>query len=593
MAYNVNHLLRVGDAKTIYDSLKTTDNALLSAILQNSVKGESTGNPIQLSDSATAKLISLTADADCDVTITGKNLISGEFDQVTFENRKDECVIVGKGSYEYCFPSRVSLLSISADSVKFSITASQVTTAGIGIYVAVRPETTYTLSYVTASENGFMSVLAYDADGAYLGSHKNEAENGYSFKTAENEAYVCAVFRCSVQNEEITFTNFQLEEGAIATEHVTYQTKQTVSVTAGAETNVDSVYSYYPVTNLSATNDATVTVKYYANTGNVIDETVEDLIKDIQKNAFVSSYNILDGWEPHAKAFAEMMLDVEQTEGFMFFTDSHFMAMQTESDWKTYAYAIFAYMEQLYYASPCSFVLHGGDWLGTGEAWENIIYKLSTIGGVFRSRFDKFALLVGNHETGNQSSEQHTTTHDTLAATLLSNVGKTYYAFNANTFKMFCFDSWVSGALDDYGKAQVKWFAEALQTETAEHIVIAIHALYDNGSLTAMGDELTKCAYAYNNGSEYTYDGETYDYSEAAGKVAFTIAGHTHTDSTGTANGIPYIITVNTTGYSETNFANLPLPVDLVRVDWKTKKLTAYRAARGASGTTREITVIA
>ena len=31
MAYNTEHLLRVGDAKTIYDSLKSTDDELKSA----------------------------------------------------------------------------------------------------------------------------------------------------------------------------------------------------------------------------------------------------------------------------------------------------------------------------------------------------------------------------------------------------------------------------------------------------------------------------------------------------------------------------------------------------------------------------------
>jgi hypothetical protein len=113
--------------------------------------------------------------------------------------------------------------------------------------------------------------------------------------------------------------------------------------------------------------------------------------------------------------------------------------------------------------------------------------------------------------------------------------------------------------------------------------------------LKSLGDELTKCASAYNSRGTYTYDGNTYNFGSASGsgKVGFVIAGHEHGDASGTVNNIPYIMTINTTGYSETTFSNLPLPVDLVKVDWNTKKLTAYRAARGSTGTTREITIIA
>ena len=315
-------------------------------------------------------------------------------------------------------------------------------------------------------------------------------------------------------------------------------------------------------------------------------------VEDVQSKMFVSAYNTLDGWESHAKAFATLMEDVSDTEGFLFFTDTHFMAKQTESDWKAYAYPIFAYIEQLYYASPCSFVLHGGDWLGTGDTRANALYKMSVINGVFRSRFDRYALLVGNHETGNQMQGNNVLTKGTLAATLLANIGTTYYKFDANTFRMYCFDSWESAALDSYGKSQVAWFADSLENETAEHIVIAIHILLDSGNLMPMGDELTKCAAAYNARTTYTYNGTTYDFSSATGKVAFVIAGHRHLDDAGTVNGIPYILTTNTTEYSDTTFNNLPLPIDLMKVDWTSKKLTAYRAARGQTGTTREITIL-
>ena len=570
------------------DDIKKTEENVKQCYIQKTA----TGNPVTLTDSATASLISLTADADCTVEITGKNLLSADFEKVTWADRDEETIIYGKGGYDYNFPGRVTVAKCENNTITLTPTSANVITTGVGIFVKVKPNTTYVLSY-DVSGAGTASVMRYDSTKAYISNVKESAASGYSFTTGDTTEYVCISFRGTSQNNAVTFTNMQLEEGNTATAFTPYHEKQTVPVLNGTETNVENVFSYYPVTHIIGTNNATLTVGYYANVGSVLEQGNKTLIEDIQKNSFVSSYNTLDGWEEHAKAFSQLMYDTGNTEGFMFFTDTHFMAKQTESAWKEYAYVIFAYMEQLYYASPCSFVLHGGDWLGSSEAWNSIIYKLSTLGGIFRSRFDRFALLVGNHETGNQSEGNHTTTHGTLAATLLSNVGKTYYRFDANTFHLYCFDSWVSGAIDSYAKEQIKWFGHCLENETVEHIAIAIHILYDSGALKPIGDELTKMASAYNSGSAaYEYDGETFDFSSRTGKVAFVIAGHEHGDATGTVNGIPYIMTVNTTGYSETNFSNLPLPLDLIKVDWDTAKLTAYRAARGAAGTTRELTII-
>ena len=321
---------------------------------------------------------------------------------------------------------------------------------------------------------------------------------------------------------------------------------------------------------------------------------------EAKANTALSGYGTLDGWEPHAKTFSEMAINTADAESFMFVTDSHFMSKTTESEWKAYLYDIASYWEKLYYASPCSFFLHGGDWLGTGEVRTSAIYKLSVLGGLFKSKFDKFALLVGNHETGNQmiisegDSGYALMTHNTLANTLLRNFPNTYYLYKANTFHMYCFDSWVSGAEDSFSKEQIHWFAQSLMAEEAAHIVIAIHILYNGETLMYLGNTLTLCADAYNNRTSFAFDGETYDFSNAAGdgNVSFVVAGHNHADAMGTVNNIPYIMTVNASKYSNTTWTNLPLPCDLMQIDWNSKKLYAYRAARGATGTTRELTIL-
>lgn len=585
-SWTAGHWTAIALGDDVSNRIDETNERIIEGYIEKTV----TDNPILLKDSATAPLRSLTADGNCDVVISGLNMISADFERVTYANRADETIVFGKGGYDYSFPSRVTVSECANNKIRLTPTSPNVITTGVGIFVKVKPGTTYILTY-DVSGSGTVSLSRYSSELAYVSNIRESAQSGYAFNT-ETSPYVCISFRGTVQNSEVTFTNMQLAEGNTESPFVPYQAKQTVSVTADTPADVSGISTYYPITHIESESEVTITAGYYANPKSYIEEGNANLIKDIQANAFVSSYNSLDGWEEHAKAFSQLMYDVNDTEGFMFFTDTHFMAKQNEAAWKEYAHVIFAYLEQLYYASPCSFVLHGGDWLGSGEAWSSIIYKLSTLGGIFRSRFDRFALLVGNHETGNQSEGNHTTTHGTLAATLLSNVGKTYYRFDANTFHLYCFDSWVSGAIDSYAKEQIAWFANSLLTDPSPHIAIAIHILYDVGTLKALGDELTKCASAYNSRTTYSYDGNSYNFSSCTGKVAFVIAGHEHGDSTGTVNDIPYILTRNTTGYSETSFNNLPLPVDLIRVDWNTGKLTAYRAERGSEGTTREITMV-
>ena len=562
--------------------------------------GSADGANLFIEDAVGGKpLKSLTSETDGTAYVAGRNMISADFTQTSTKIEDvDERVFIGKGGYDYAFPSRISDVVLNGDKITFTVTAPQLDTTGVGIRVRVQPGHTYRLTY-NKHDNGRVNISAY-SDSAYVTNVKYGAGNGYTAKASEatehsSVKYWFIAFCSTTQNAKTEFTEVMFEEipydNAEAHVFVPYQTKQAVTITDG-EGDVSNVVAYAPETHVISYAGAALSVHYFQSPVAYANSIKIETENDVKSKMFVSGYNDLDGWEPHAKAFAEMMEDVEDTEGFMFFTDTHFMSKQTESAWKEYAYAIFAYLEQLYYASPCSFVLHGGDWLGTGDTRANALYKLSTLSGVFRSRFDRYALLVGNHETGTQMVGNTAMTHGTLAATLLANAGKTYYRFDANTFRLYCFDSWTAGTLDAYAGEQIAWFANALKSETAAHIAIAIHILYDEETLKGIGDELTKCAAAYNSRSTYTYDGVTYNFADATGKVAFVIAGHNHADATGTVNGIPYILTVNTTGYSDTNFGNLPLPVDLIRVDWENKKLTAYRAARGTAGTTREMTIL-
>jgi hypothetical protein len=157
---------------------------------------------------------------------------------------------------------------------------------------------------------------------------------------------------------------------------------------------------------------------------------------------------------------------------------------------------------------------------------------------------------------------------------------------------MYYFDTGIetSQLTSAYYTNQVKWFAEALRTNTAKHIILALHILYVNSStIGSMFDEVTKCANAFNNRTTYTYDGVTYDYSAVtSGIVSFAIGGHTHADSDGTRNNIPYVISVNAAGYGPYT----TLPIDLCKIDWTNNTLYLYRALIGGGGSVRQVIIL-
>jgi hypothetical protein len=340
--------------------------------------------------------------------------------------------------------------------------------------------------------------------------------------------------------------------------------------------------------------------------GYLYDQVINNKLEDIAINKmFVSSYNRLgDNWKIHAKNFSDLFNNAGKSEGFLFFTDCH---MFHGSRWEELAHPVMSWIEQLFYASPCNFVLNGGDWLGSYDSQNTALYKLGFISGMMRKKFGtKYAMLLGNHETNysgykddqydgqTQEKTGHeldgALTQNSINATYFADFCSAYYKYKCKSFDLYCFDTGVesSGLTDEYYKNQVKWYASSLKTNDSDHIVIALHIIVNNNEIMPMFDELCKCSKAFNDRTAYTFDGESYDYTSASGRVAFAIGGHTHADMSGEHNGIPYIITTNTANYG--SYTDLPL--DMVKVDWTAKKLTAYRATTGDTYTVREISIL-
>lgn len=330
-------------------------------------------------------------------------------------------------------------------------------------------------------------------------------------------------------------------------------------------------------------------------------------LNGINNNIFVSSYNSID-WRSHVKAFAKEFKNKAISEGFLFFTDAHFMhtpnsshAPITDSDeFEQRAHIAMSYIEQVFYASPCSFVLNGGDWLGSWDIQDVALYKLGYINGFMRKKFGtRFAMLLGNHDTNYQGYVDSKSERDSndgrlsngaVLATYFADKDKAYFVYHANTFDMYCFDTGVEadGLTTDYYKQQIHWFAEALKHNTKAHVAVAMHIIMNAGYYGDMFYEVAQISKAYNNRSEWTIDGISYDYSNIQiGKVAFAIGGHTHEDSTGIYYDLPYIITKNFSGYGELS----TYPMDLMIADWDSAKLIAHRIEIGQPISTRSIDI--
>jgi hypothetical protein len=91
-----------------------------------------------------------------------------------------------------------------------------------------------------------------------------------------------------------------------------------------------------------------------------------------------------------------------KTENFVFFTDPHFGGANTPSA------NMGNYMRQIaavYNNTPTSMCVCGGDWLNNGNTKENACWQLGVFDGQMKALFDRYVLIIGNHDTNYQGKE--------------------------------------------------------------------------------------------------------------------------------------------------------------------------------------------
>lgn len=293
--------------------------------------------------------------------------------------------------------------------------------------------------------------------------------------------------------------------------------------------------------------------------------------------------------------YGDSVADVDapsDCESFLFFTDPHLIEF---SNWESRCYEYMGQIEKYYNSTPTSFCLCGGDWLGNSDLPDTACFKLGYINGFMHSKFGRFYMLVGNHDTnyqGKLTSESATYTtrlSDQSIRDLWYQGDKAYYEFKGSNTRFFAFDTGIENqaltTFNNYGYEQAQWLANNLMTNTDEHIVITAHILYPLtiGTLQPLTALVLQIAEAFNNRTSIDVNGTTYNFSNAQGKVEFGLFGHSHTDGEYTHNGIPCVMTTNVR-HDESAGPSF----DLVFIDYDNRKVKFVRIG---SGNNREVSI--
>lgn len=335
---------------------------------------------------------------------------------------------------------------------------------------------------------------------------------------------------------------------------------------------------------LSSSQDVDV-VAYFAKEPLLLPDSTGDY-------SFISSrYNEVSNMSEKKSAFSSYVAGIGDSETFLFFTDPHIMDHPVNENSMQKAIGT---IERAYNETPTSFVCCGGDWLTNSDTKTEAAEKLGRIDGFMRAKFgDRYLPVLGNHDTNYQGASyraDNTDFSDKIANEGLKNLwfreyGAAYYDFLApGGTRFYVFDTQIdwSSAMDEYKWQQCAWFADALIDNDDTHSAVFLHILKNTstGEVQPFASQLTLIARAYNYKTTVAVNGVSYDFSNTSGHVAFFMAGHTHADSSGVENDIPWIISTKS-GYTP-NF-------DLCVVDYANAKLMTYRVGVGSD---REIDIV-
>ena len=296
-------------------------------------------------------------------------------------------------------------------------------------------------------------------------------------------------------------------------------------------------------------------------------------------------------WQTPVVEYGKLFKGKSNVEAFAFFTDPHTLGFADDNRNETKMENYFKRVQKVYNSASCSFLVCGGDWLNNSTTMDEACYRLGYLKGISKHLLDGCYLVKGNHDTNyqgklNPESDNYTgrLTDATIDAIMYrdTNTKKAYYSFDGSNSKCYVLDSGIEhNTMLAYDWEQVSWLANQLKTDDPDHAIIFLHIIVSANAVQTNAGNFGALVQAFNSHSTVELNGVTYDFTACSGHVDFWVAGHTHTDSTGTLGGVPYFITA-----SNAYTSDVPL-IDLVLVDYDNSTLNLVRV--GGTGDNRTI----
>lgn len=324
----------------------------------------------------------------------------------------------------------------------------------------------------------------------------------------------------------------------------------------------------------------------------VIEGQVATLTEEIAGKHYSLSASQIEKCKEYASRINEA---TGKTESFLFFTDPHYGGTTAP---RSDTLSGLRQIAEVYNNTPTSMCVCGGDWLNNGNTKENACWQLGVYDGMMKSLFDRYVMLIGNHDTNYQGKEYMASgadgTYDReehekciLPTNVLRNLwhrrqGNSYFVVDGDCTKFYAFDTGLdwSPEMDEYKWEQIDWFASDLLSAKPERCAALMHIAKEfAGGATPFVTNITQVAKAYNTRSSVTLNGKTYNYSSVTGKFKFIISGHGHADSSYVLNDIVIVMTTNLLAVSSV------LTFDLVLVDYAAEKIHMVRVGSGNSRT--------
>lgn len=333
--------------------------------------------------------------------------------------------------------------------------------------------------------------------------------------------------------------------------------------------------------------DDTLTQPGYAADAKAVGEKIDQLSEEIADISPYDDVNLTSQQGQVCREFAALFDNITgDVDSFLFFTDPHTIH---PSGMLPRFHDSLDQIAAVYHNAPVSACICGGDWLNNSNQRDNACWVLGCIDGAMKRRFDKYVLIVGNHDTNYQGYEYMESgkdgtydreesakcalSYETIRGLWHRDKAASYFAtrFDSGTYYVFNTGiDWITD-MDEYRWEQVDWFAEKLLEDDPTNCAGLLHIPQSN---TPFINYITQIAEAFNAKRQIAVNGKTYDFSGTSGKFRFIVGGHTHKDAVNIVNSIPVVTTKNLQAVDEYSF-------DLMIADYAANTLHIVRVGDG------------